>query len=150
MSLVESGTSSPRGAFSKLRSRSKGLASSSTTSLASSAGDGDGDELEGKAEDSTLDPSRLHSPFDKAKDRPRRRSVQEDRVSSEETSGRRLSTFVSNTKRKIKRDRGHDVERTLSADSAAGLEDQSDSSPMDGSGRSSLLVTDDERMDTNK
>ncbi|KAI5361989.1 putative membrane-anchored lipid-binding protein Ysp2/Lam4 [Septoria linicola] len=76
-----------------------------------------------------------------------RRSSVDDRGNSDE--GRRLSTFVAKTKRKIRSSRGDDVERSSSTDGAAATYelDHSDSSLLlSGSGRSSLF-TDDERVD---
>lgn len=74
----------------------------------------------------------------------------DDRRGSDDVPGRRLSTLVSKTKRKIKGEKGSEPDRTLSVDSFGFEGNQSDSaSPLDGSGRSSLL-TDDEALDPNR
>lgn len=147
MSVAETETASPRGALSKLR-RTKGLVNASTNSLVSSSGDGD--DATGNAPD-VVSEGGLRASFDKVKDRARR--SQDGRrgsadVSSAVSSGRRLSSLVSKTKRKITRsERNAGLERNLSADSgnAALSGNRSDSSLLlDDSGHSSLL-TDDER-----
>ncbi|EME84617.1 uncharacterized protein MYCFIDRAFT_203095 [Pseudocercospora fijiensis CIRAD86] len=143
MSLAEP---SPR-ALSKLRSRGKGLVSASTTSLTNSSGDGD-DKSAFSATDTGLLRSSVDAAIDKVKDRTRRRSV-DGRRGSDNIPGRRLSTLVSQTKRKIRGEKASAPERTLSVDSSGFDGNQSDSaSPLDGSGRSSLL-TDDEALDPN-
>lgn len=149
------GDPSPRG-LSKLRSRNKGLVSASATSLSHVSGEGDGngdghsdDKSGAVAADTGLLRSSVDAAIDKVKDKTRRHSV-DGRRGSDDVSGRRLSTLVSKTKRKIKGDRGCDPARTLSVDSLGLDGNQSDSaSPLEGSGRSSLF-TDDEAMDPNK
>ena len=144
MSLAEP---PPRG-LSKLRSRGKGIVSASTTSLTNSSGDGD-DKSALSATDNGLLRSSMDAAIDKVRDRTRRRSV-DDRRGSDDVPGRRLSTLVSKTKRKIKGEKGSEPDRTLSVDSFGFEGNQSDSaSPLDGSGRSSLL-TDDEALDPNR
>jgi hypothetical protein len=148
-------TQSPRGPLAKLRRNNKGDLNTSTTSLASSSGEGDdsGGDKERKVENAGLRAS-VETAIGKVKDRTRRGSVdgQWDRRGSEEST--RLSSLVARTKRKVRR--GSIIpggSRRGSVDTRLGngldLDDnQSESSLLAGSGRSSLL-TDDERLDTN-
>lgn len=152
---MSSQSQSPRGGpLAKLR-RNKGLANASSTSLTSSSGEGE--DVAGKSTENVADSSRLRGSIDaaieKVRDRTSRRgSLADDRRNSEEPVGRRLSTLVFKTKRRIRKDRDDDVERNLSIDYLDGMlnGNQSDSSlHLNGSGRSSLL-TEDERLDLDK
>lgn len=112
----------------------------SSSSLASS---GDGDDL-----DSNLGlRSSIDNVIGKVKERTSRRSSVDDRGNSEEPPERRLTTFVAKTKRKIRPNRGDNLERASSTESKLAPDvNLSDSSSLmvSGSGGSSLFTDDDE------
>lgn len=137
MPATELGKPSPRGALSKLR-RNKGLADASTNSVASAPVEGD------DSSESTGLRASMDAAFGKVKERTRRKSV-DDRRGSEDTSAKRLSGLFPRKKRRESKDKPG-LERNLSApsgDESLFLSDnRSDSSLLNGSGRSSLLTED--------
>lgn len=155
---------SPRGAplglTKKLLRKDKTNVETSTSSLGSSSDNGaniaPGNLPEDVSESNSGLRASMESAIDKVKERARRRSVDDRGLERRESDdSRRLSTLVSKTKRKVKKGlkvADADTERNLSMDSGSRLGiselegNHSDSSLLQGSGRSSLL-TDDERSD---
>ena len=135
MPATDAGAPSPRGTFSRLR-RNLGDSNESSNSLASSS----------NSDDPNASPSRRLSTADgvgvKLRDRLRRKSLDDRRGSND--SGNRLSNLMHGRKSKLKTTKADDPEQQLSADSGSGnlglLGNQSDSSLLAGSGRSSLLT----------
>lgn len=150
MSLSEVGSPSPRG-LAKLRSRTKGLASTSTASLPLAGSSGDSDDTTSKVADSADKDKdgRLLAALDRV--RSRRRSTDDRAGNSVDEAEGRLSTLISKTKRKVRRaDRAGDLERKLStASGTTGMSgNHSDSSLVLGDSGGSSLFTDDEKQDT--
>lgn len=147
------GTPSPRG-LAKLRSRNKGLVSTSTASLPLGGSSGDSDDATSRIsgagdKDGRLLTSTMGNAFDKV--RSRRRSTDDRSSHAPEEAEGRLSTLISKTKRKVRRaDRGTDLERNLSTDTGVTelSGNRSDSSLVLGDSGGSSLFTDDERQDS--
>ena len=140
MSLSDTGTTSPpRGnALTARFRRNKGLDNLSTNSLAGSS-DGDGDDA---ADSSSLRAS-METAIGKVKDRTKR--APDDRLGSEDGTGRRLSALISRKKRNPRLDaKNFTVDRNFSTESGYSVDmNRSDSSlPLDESGHSSLLTED--------
>jgi hypothetical protein len=137
MPIIEAGSASPRGAFSKLR-KNKGTATASTTSLASASADGDDSSESGRLRAS------MDASMGKGKERSRRRST-DDRGGNDDNPSRRLSSLLPRRKRPPKD--LLDVERTGSGDSGkkGNLSmpgSRSETSLLDDSGHSSILTDD--------
>jgi len=147
---MDQNTPSPRGALSRLR-RNKGPGNASSQSLASAPAD-DNDSSEGAGG--------LRASMDAAVGRVKertKRAVEDRRGSNDassrrgsvDNSGRRLSNLIPGRKRSSK----PDLVRNLSAHSGGSGDggsiagNRSDTSLIDGSGRSSLLTEDNDHSD---
>lgn len=143
MPSTETGTSSPRGALSRLK-RNKGLVNASNNSLGAGSADGDDYSEGGKGIRASMDAA-----LEKVKDKTKRRSV-DDRRGSEDMSSKRLSSFIPGKKRASKKD-APGLERNLSAqsagDSVSFISNRSETSLLDESGHSSLLTDDNSDME---
>ena len=138
MPTTDSGTSSPRGALSKLR-RNQGGSNNSSASLASNS----------NSDDPNADSERrlsTASGIGKLKERLRRKSVDDRRGSDDSES--RLSKLISSGRNSPKKTPPTDFERSLNVETSDGGNldlsgNRSDSSlALDGSGRSSILTDD--------